>query len=86
MSETPITIFHNPACGTSRRVLEAIRAAGREPRIVEYLKEGWTRPQLLSLLAAMNARPRDILRVKALGPDSSIWPIPRPATRRSSTP
>ncbi len=64
-----ITVFHNPACGTSRTVLERLRAAGHEPRVVEYLKEGWTRPQLDSLLAAMNARPRDILRIKALGPD-----------------
>ena len=60
----PITIYHNPACGTSRNVLAAIRAAGHEPLIVEYLKTGWSRPQLEELLGKMGARPRDILRVR----------------------
>jgi len=59
-----VTIFHNPNCGTSRNALAAIRAAGREPRVVEYLKTGWTAPQLEALLAAMKAKPRDILRVR----------------------
>jgi arsenate reductase len=59
-----ITIFHNPACGTSRNVLAAIREAGHEPKVVEYLKAGWTRPQLEGLLADMHATPRDILRVR----------------------
>ena len=39
-----------------------IRAAGFEPVVVDYLKAGWSRPQLVALLAAMQARPRDILR------------------------
>ena len=60
----PITIFHNPACGTSRNVLAALRERGVEPNVVEYLKVGWTRPQLQGLLNAMNARPRDILRTR----------------------
>ncbi len=60
----PITIYHNPACGTSRNTLAMIRAAGYEPTVVEYLKTGWTRPQLEGLMAAMAARPRDILRDK----------------------
>ncbi|MBC9208604.1 arsenate reductase family protein [Roseomonas aerophila] len=59
-----ITIYHNPACGTSRTVLAALREAGHEPLVVEYLKAGWTRPQLQRLLAAMGATPRDILRAK----------------------
>lgn len=59
-----VTIFHNPACGTSRNTLAMIRASGVEPTVVEYLKTGWTRPQLESLLAAMGKAPRDILRVK----------------------
>jgi arsenate reductase len=59
-----ITIFHNPACGTSRNVLAAIREAGHEPHVVEYLKTGWTRPQLEALLADMSCGPRDILRVR----------------------
>jgi len=58
----PITIFHNPACGTSRNVLNMIRAAGYEPEVIEYLKTGWTRPRLDGLLKAMSAGPRDILR------------------------
>ena len=60
----PITIFHNPNCGTSRNVLAMIRAAGYSPAVIEYLKTGWTRPQLTELLAAMQAKPRDILREK----------------------
>jgi arsenate reductase len=64
MTAFPITIYHNPACGTSRNTLGLIRAAGYEPTIVDYLQAGWTRAQLEELLAAMNARPRDILREK----------------------
>jgi len=59
-----ITIFHNPGCGTSRNVLQAIRDSGAEPRVVEYLKTGWTREQLSDLLGRMGLRPRDILRVR----------------------
>jgi arsenate reductase len=59
-----VTIFHNPACGTSRNALAALRQAGREPKVIEYLKTGWTKPQLQGLLAAMRARPRDILRTR----------------------
>ena len=59
-----ITIFHNPACGTSRNTLAAIRDAGHEPKVVEYLKAGWTKPQLKQLLKDMAAKPRDILRVR----------------------
>ncbi|MEL7542692.1 MAG: arsenate reductase (glutaredoxin), partial [Pseudomonadota bacterium] len=47
-----IVIHHNPNCGTSRNVLAAIREAGHEPTVIEYLDEGWTRPQLLGLFAA----------------------------------
>ncbi|WP_114227239.1 MULTISPECIES: arsenate reductase (glutaredoxin) [Sphingomonas] len=64
MTEFPITIYHNPACGTSRNTLAMIRAAGYEPKIIEYLKAGWTRQQLGELLAAMHMRPRDIMREK----------------------
>jgi arsenate reductase len=59
-----ITIFHNPACGTSRNTLAMIEAAGYRPTIVEYLKTGWTRQELQALFAAMNAKPRDVLRRK----------------------
>jgi arsenate reductase len=64
MSDFPITIFHNPACGTSRNTVAMVRAAGYEPEVVEYLQAGWTKPQLQELLAAMGAKPRDILRDK----------------------
>lgn len=64
MSDFPITIFHNPACGTSRNTLAMIRAAGYEPEVIEYVEAGWTRPQLEGLLAALGATPRDIMREK----------------------
>ena len=59
-----ITIYHNPGCGTSRNALAAIRAAGHEPRIVEYLKTPPTRDELKSLIARMNLTVRDLLRKK----------------------
>jgi arsenate reductase len=59
-----ITIYHNPKCGTSRTVLEALQAGGHAPEVVEYLRVGWTQAQLEALLQRMEARPRDILRVK----------------------
>lgn len=64
MDRFPVTIYHNPACGTSRNTLALIRAAGHEPVVVDYLKTGWTREQLSDLLAAMRVSPRDILRDK----------------------
>jgi arsenate reductase len=60
----PITIYHNPACGTSRNTLAIIEAAGYQPTVVEYLETGWTRPKLEALFAAMDAKPRDLLREK----------------------
>jgi arsenate reductase len=47
-----IVIHHNPDCGTSRNVLEMIKASGETPTIIEYLKEGWTKAQLLALFAS----------------------------------
>lgn len=63
-ADLPVTIFHNPKCGTSRNVLAMIRASGAEPAVVDYLKAGWTREQLLDLLARAGATPRDWLRAK----------------------
>ncbi|ETX12970.1 arsenate reductase [Roseivivax halodurans JCM 10272] len=57
-----IVIHHNPDCGTSRNVLAFLRASGSEPVVIEYLKEGWTRPQLLALFAAAGLTPREALR------------------------
>lgn len=57
-----IVIHHNPDCGTSRNVLAILRATGEEPVVIEYLKEGWTRSQLLALFAAAGLTPRSALR------------------------
>ena len=57
-----ITVYHNPGCGTSRKVLEAIRAAGHAPEVVEYLKLGWTKPQLQGLFAAAGVTAHQALR------------------------
>ena len=58
-----VVIHHNPDCGTSRNVLQIIKAAGYNPTVIEYLKEGWTKPQLLALFAAANLTPKTALRV-----------------------
>ncbi len=63
-SHTPVTVFHNPSCGTSRNVLALIREAGFEPTVVDYQKYPYTREQLTGLLKAMGLRPRDALRTK----------------------
>ena len=60
----PVTIYHNPACGTSRNTLAMIKAAGYAPEVVEYLETGWTHQQLQQLLTAMHRRARDIMREK----------------------
>jgi arsenate reductase len=57
-----VVIYHNPDCGTSRNVLTIIEAAGYHPTVVEYLKTGWTEPQLLGLFAAASLTPRSALR------------------------
>lgn len=62
--EFPITIYHNPDCGTSRNALAMIVAAGYDPTVVEYRNVGWTRAQLAQLLAAMGVKPRDVMREK----------------------
>ncbi len=61
---TDVTIYHNPACGTSRNTLALIRNAGIEPRVIEYLKDPPDRATLRSLLARMGVRPRYLLREK----------------------
>jgi arsenate reductase len=59
-----ITIYHNPACGTSRNTLALIRNSGVEPVIVEYLKTPPERTTLVALIAAMGATVRSVLRQK----------------------
>jgi arsenate reductase len=64
MSDAEVTIYHNPACGTSRNTLARIREAGIEPKVVEYLKDGWTKPQLKEILGKLGLTARDILRTR----------------------
>ncbi|CAM8663230.1 ArsC Arsenate reductase and related proteins, glutaredoxin family [Comamonadaceae bacterium] len=59
-----ITIFHNPACGTSRNTLAMIRNSGVEPTVIEYLQTPPTKARLQELLAAMGTGPRELLREK----------------------
>lgn len=58
------TIYHNPACGTSRNTLAMIRASGEQPVVIEYLKEPPSRERLVELIAAMGISPRELLREK----------------------
>ena len=64
MSDADVIIYHNPRCGTSRNTLARIREAGIEPQVVEYLKDGWTKPQLKEILKKLGKSPRDILRIR----------------------
>ena len=59
-----LTIYHNPACGTSRNTLEMIRQSGEDPEVIEYLQTPPTREKLVELIAAMGVAPRDLLRQK----------------------
>lgn len=73
-----ITIFHNPACGTSRNVLALIRNSGVEPVVIEYLATPPSRTKLVELLSAMGIDVRDLLRRKgtpyeALKLDEAHW-------------
>ncbi|CAN7631445.1 arsenate reductase (glutaredoxin) [Variovorax sp. LjRoot84] len=73
-----ITIFHNPACGTSRNTLALIRNIGDEPNVVEYLKTPPSRDTLIGLIKAMGITPRELLRQKGtpygeLGLDDPKW-------------
>ena len=60
----PITIYHNPYCGTSRNVLALIRNSGVEPEVVEYLKTPPGRDKLLELVAQLGIPVRELLRQK----------------------
>ncbi|HEY9553754.1 arsenate reductase (glutaredoxin) [Allosphingosinicella sp.] len=59
-----VTIYHNPACGTSRNTLGLIRNAGIEPTVIEYLEEPPSRSELVSLIDRMGISPRELLRQK----------------------
>ena len=73
-----VTIYHNPACGTSRNALAMIRQSGEEPEVVEYLKTPPDRARLLELIKAMGIPVRALLREKGtpyaeLGLADSKW-------------
>ena len=73
-----VTIFHNPACGTSRNVLAMIRNAGIEPRIVLHLKTPPSRGELADLVQRMGIGVRDLLRRKGtpydeMGLEDAAW-------------
>lgn len=63
-AEFPIVIFHNPKCGTSRNTVAMVQAAGYEPKVVEYLKAGWTHDQLRELAHEAGLTIRDLMREK----------------------
>jgi len=60
----PVTIYHNPNCGTSRNVLAIIRQSGEEPEVIEYLKKPPSRQRLVDLISRMGIGVRDLLRQK----------------------
>ncbi|MEA3846494.1 glutaredoxin-dependent arsenate reductase [Enterobacter hormaechei] len=57
-----ITIYHNPACGTSRNTLEMIRKSGTEPTVIHYLETPPSRAELVKLIADMGITVRALLR------------------------
>lgn len=59
-----VTIYHNPACGTSRNTLGLIRNAGIEPTIIEYLQHPPTRTELASMIQAAGLTVREATRQK----------------------
>lgn len=59
-----VTIYHNPACGTSRNTLEMIRLSGEEPLVIEYLKTPPSRERLVELIGKMGIPTRELLRKK----------------------
>ena len=72
-----ITIYHNPACGTSRNTLALIRNSGVEPIVVEYLTTPPDRETLVALIAAMGVSVRGLLRQKGTPYDDLKLDDPR---------
>ncbi len=73
----PITIYHNPDCGTSRNTLAMIRNSGVEPLVVEYLKSPPGRAKLVALIAALGVPVRSLLRQKGTPYDELKLDDPR---------
>lgn len=57
-----VTIWHNPKCATSRKVLETIRAKGHEAEIVDYVKTPPSTAEIEAVLEEAGLAPRDLLR------------------------
>ena len=73
-----ITIYHNPACGTSRNTLEMIRNSGEEPEVIPYLETPPSRERLMTLIADMGIAVRELLRTNVppyveLGLEDAKW-------------
>ena len=73
-----VTIWHNPKCATSRKVLAWIRGKGIEPKVVEYLKQPPSAAEIRAVLKEMGIRPRELLRRRGtpydeLGLDKPKW-------------
>ena len=75
-----VTIYHNPACGTSRNTLAMIRQSGEEPEVIEYLKTPPSRARLVELIGRWASRRANCCAKKARPMPSSALPIPNGAT------
>lgn len=70
MTDFPVTIFHNQACGTSRNTVAMVEAAGYTPEIVEYLEAGWTHDQLRALAVEAGMTFRQLMRERGTPADA----------------
>lgn len=57
-------IYHNPNCSTSRQVLQALRDAGLDPTVVDYMKVGWSEDELRRIVDETGLTPRQLMRTK----------------------
>ncbi|WP_374999641.1 ArsC/Spx/MgsR family protein [Aeromicrobium sp. CTD01-1L150] len=80
MADDSLRILHHTACSTSRHAVDAARAAGAEPEVVQYLKTPLTRPEILDLLRILQDAPADLVRKdkyfkeQGLDPDAHTTP------------
>ncbi len=77
LAMSDITIYHNPKCSTSRKVLEMIRAAGIEPQVIEYLKTPPDRATLKKIIAGNGQPVRDIMRRRGTSYDEQDLDNPK---------
>jgi arsenate reductase len=73
-----VTVYHNPACGTSRNTLAMVQASGEDPQVIEYLVNPPSRQRLVELVELLGIPVRELLRRKdtpyvALGLDDPKW-------------